>query len=185
MTDWVAIGVSLLGGSIGGLAVAPLSTQRQELGRDRYRARQLLGAELKRYRDQLKYDHGGPLRKHAYPLSYAGIELSERLTEAVVKQLPVLRKRLRDDLHRDLMCLVGGAVLDIAAERVYLPQEARDVQEEARRLEVADRHVLLEAGVAEQYGLVGVVRRSQNEPDHQRHYEEALQVLDRMIGRVL
>lgn len=184
MSDWISILVSLVSGSVGGLAVASLTTQRQERGRDRYRAREVVRVELRRYRHELAYDHAGPARGGAYPATYASIESAERLAESVLRQLPMVRRRRRK-LRADLVELVGTTTVDLADQRIYLPAESRDADAERLRLDVAERHLRLDEDGANVHGILGALRRTQNDPPkHQGHYASAIAVLERMENRV-
>lgn len=184
MSGWISILVSVVSGSIGGLAMASLTTQRQERGRDSYRARETLRVELRRYRHQLAYDHAAPSRGGGYPEAYASIESAERLAEAVLRQLPMLG-RSRSKLRADLVELVGKDVVNLADERTYLPDESRDVEAERRRLDVAERHLRFDEDAANGCGLLAVLRRTQNDPpQHHEHFVAAMAVLERMEQRV-
>lgn len=184
MSGWISIVVSVVSGSIGGLAMASWTTQRQERGRDSYRAREALRVELRRYRHQLTYDNAAPSRSGAYPETYASTESAERLAEAVLRQLPMLGRRRRK-LRADLVELVGEDVVNLADERTYLPEESRDAEWERRRLDVAERHLRFDEDAANGSGLLGVLRRTQNDPpQHHEHFVAAMAVLQRMEKRV-
>lgn len=184
MSGWISILVSVVSGSIGGLTMASLTTQRQERGRDSYRAREALRLELRRYRHQLTYDNVAPSRGGGYPETYASVESAERLAEAVLRQLPMLG-RSRHRLRADLMELVGKDVVNLADERTYLPAASRDAEWERRRLDVAERHLRFDEDAANSFGLLGALRRTQNDPpQHREHFAETMAVLKRMEKRV-
>lgn len=80
---------------------------------------------------------------------------------------------------------MGASSVDLADQRIYLPDDSRDVEAERRRLEVAERHLRFDEVGMNERGILGALRRTQNDPPrHHARYTAAIAVLARMEDRV-
>ncbi|MEV6644484.1 hypothetical protein [Amycolatopsis sp. NPDC051371] len=185
MSDWFSIGVGvvsgLFGGSLGSVFVAPFVGERVERGKRRHAATAAIRAALLSYRDTLRYDLE---ERGVRPITYASLESQERLAEIIVRELPHVGRSKRGRLYELLTKLVGSRTMTMAETRAYLPTDARDLEKEQLRLEVAERHIQLEDGRAEQHGQLGIVRRSPNEREHRDHHAAAMTTLQSMLDDV-
>ncbi|OXM47523.1 hypothetical protein CFP75_23865 [Amycolatopsis alba DSM 44262] len=185
VADWVSIGISvasgLFGGSLGSVLVAPLIGDRLEHGKRRHAAKASIRTALLACLSTLRYDLDD---RDVRPLTYASLESQERLAEVLVRELPHLTGGMRRRLHERLEHLVGTRTVARAKALAHLPATDRDADKEQRRIEVAERRIMLLDGEAETYGQLGVVRRSPNEPAHHEHHAAAVATLQLMLDDV-
>lgn len=185
VTDWLSVGIGvisgLFGGSLGGVLVASRIGERSERGKRRHQARMVLHAELMTYRDNLRYDLQS---RDVRPKGYASISSQEHVAEVVLREAPHLGRRHQRRLREDLERLVGPRTVELADARRFMPTDARDHDRETARIDLIDRRIRHDSGEVDQYGQLGLVLRSPNEPDHGEHHAAAMATLQRMLTTV-
>ncbi|MFJ3229222.1 hypothetical protein ACIPJS_38555 [Streptomyces sp. NPDC086783] len=185
--NWIGNALlALVAGSVGSLLSVPTSQRLGEAAKARFATRQRLHGTLSAYRQELEYQHDRSVtEQHGYPPEFAELEGQETLAEEVLRGLPDLSKRMRKQLRHDLQLLVGPTMLAFAESRMWVPEAVRANETERGRLELLLRRVNREPDRYSEGHLQRLLSEQNRLPEHDDHYQKALEALDRMACRVM
>jgi len=174
--------VGLLAGSVGAMLMAGQVAWRTERGKKQFHSELALFDLLSEYRTNLEHDHTGDPDAHREGQGSASIDSREELTTGLLRHLPYLAPKTRQDLLRRLVQLVGPNTVDLMRKRLGVPRSVFDGNlESSRKFRVEYKFI---TGKGDQ-GSLGVVGNSANDVErHDEHYDEAVIQLDAAIALV-